>query len=105
MLLFETKFDIKPKVTQQVTGLLPGTQTVPAIFIKSNGSRNEPFAYGGADKTIIEARAIVLSDSSFKLDAVCSILRDMKYTTFPFIENKLPFNETHLLPYLPLPFF
>ena len=91
-ILFETKFDLKPKVTQTLTGLHPATQTVPAIFIKSNGSRNEPFAYGGADKTITEARAIVLSDSSIKLDAVCSILRDMKFTTFPFIETALPFN-------------
>ena len=33
-----------------------------------------------------------MSDSSFKLDAVCSILRDMKFTTFPFIETALPFN-------------
>lgn len=77
-LLFETKLFLNPKVggTSSNTGVESSTQTYPAIFIKDNGGRNEEFAMGGIEDTIINARAIVLADSLFNLDAVCGILKD-----------------------------
>lgn len=93
-LLFETKFFIRPKTTQILTGLQPEEQTYPAIFVKNDGGKNDPAAFGGMDSTIINVRAVVLSDSAFSLDAVCSILKDSVRTDVPIIEqDNLPFNS------------
>jgi len=92
-LLFNTKFELRPKANQTVTGLSPETQTYPAIFLKDNGGRNSPFAFGGLDLTNVSVRAIVLADSAFRLDAVCSIMRDLCYSTVPLLEPAdLPYN-------------
>jgi hypothetical protein len=92
-LLFNTKFELRPKVNQTVTGLSPETQTYPAIFLKDNGGRNNPFAFGGLDLTNVTVRAIVLADSAFRLDAVCSIMRDLCYSTVPLLDPEdLPYN-------------
>jgi hypothetical protein len=93
-LLFETKFTLNPATEEaSPTGLAPDAQTYPAIFIKNNGGQNEPFAFGGADDTIINARAIILADSTYELDAVCGILKDTARESLPLIENDtLPFN-------------
>jgi hypothetical protein len=92
-LLFETKFTLNPTTLEDPTGLASEAQTYPAIFIKNNGGRNEPFAFGGADDTVINARAIVLADSTYELDAVCGILKDTAREQLPLIDNdELPFN-------------
>jgi len=77
-LLFETKLVLNPRVGGLTpnTGVEANTQTYPAIFIKDNGGSNEEFAMGGIEDTTINARAIVLADSLFNLDAVCGILKD-----------------------------
>ena len=75
-LLFETKFELSPKVTQTVTGLKLNQQTYPAIFIRNEGGRNEPFAFGGEDMTHVNAGMVILGDSAYSVDAVCSILKD-----------------------------
>ena len=92
-LLFETQFKIRNPTDSTATGLPPSTMTYPAIFLKSNGSRNEPVAFGGLDETEFDLRAIVLSDDQFKLDAVASIFRDRQKTFVPLIpEANMPFN-------------
>jgi hypothetical protein len=92
-LLFENKIDLRPNTAQTITGLASETSTYPAIFIKNNGGTNDPFAFGGMDKTKIEARAIVLSDSQFKLDAACAIFKDQARTRVPVISDEnYPFN-------------
>jgi len=92
-LLFETKISLRNATTQEVTGLAPNVQTYPAIFIKNNGGRNEPFAFGGTDMTKINARAIVLSDSAFSLDAACAIMKESTRKYVPVITSEnLPFN-------------
>ena len=77
-LLFETKLVLNPRVGGLAanTGVEANTQTYPAIFIKDNGGSNEEYAMGGIEDTRINARAIVLADSLFNLDAVCCILKD-----------------------------
>jgi hypothetical protein len=85
--LFETQYYVRPKITQNITGLAPNTLTAPAIFIKSNKSVNEPFAFGGVVDAKIEIRAIVLADSLFNLDAVCGLLRDTAHRRIPLIRN------------------
>lgn len=91
-LLFETQYEIKPKVSQNPTGLAIESITYPCIFLKNNGGTNEPFALGGQDNTIMEVRAVVLADNMFNLDAVCSILKDTARRYVPLINNS-PFNS------------
>lgn len=93
-LLFETKYSTKPKTSNQITGLAPNTLTYPIIFVKNDGSKNIPFALGGTDTTEFYVRSVIISDSQFSLDAVCSILRDKVRTFVPIIEgNEMPFNS------------
>lgn len=92
-LLFEDKINLRAATTQVETGLAPEAETYPAIFIKNNGGQNEPFAYGGEDRTEINMRAIVLADSQFNADAVCSIFKDSVKTLVPIIpDENYPFN-------------
>ena len=91
-ILFETKYKLKPKVSQTLSGLPPDTETYPAIFVKNISSRNTPGYYGGIDLTNIGVRAVILADSAYSLDAVCSILADRNKTMVKLIEEKLPFN-------------
>ena len=92
-LLFETQFTVRNKTDLTAAGLPPSTMTYPAIFLKNNGSRNEPIAFGGEDQTETDIRAIVLSDDQYKIDAVGSILRDKVRTFIPLIpEANMPFN-------------
>jgi len=93
-LLFETKYEPTPKISRAISGLAPNTLTYPIIFLKSDGSYNEPFAFGGLDETCFNMRATVISDSQFSLDALCSILRDKVRTFVPLLEeNEMPFNS------------
>ena len=92
-ILFETKIGIRDKTSSTVTGLAPNVQTYPSIFIKNNGGSNEPFAFGGQDRTEINLRAIILADSQFNLDAACSILKDSAREEVPvFTDEKYPYN-------------
>lgn len=92
-LLFETQFQINPKTYQNPTGLPTNAETYPAIYLKNQGSSNEPLAFGGLDTTNFRIRAIVLSDDIFKLDAVASIFRDTNNSLIPLIhEEEMPFN-------------
>ena len=92
-LLFDTKFELRPKTTEVITGLQLNQQTYPAIFIKNEGGRNEPFAFGGEDMTHVNAGIIVLGDSAYSVDAVCSILKDSAREWVPIIErSELPFD-------------
>lgn len=92
-LLFDTKFKINPKYDQTLTGLAENEQTYPAVYLKNVGGSNVPFAFGGQDNSLMTIRAIVVSDSSFKLDAVNSIFRDLNKTNFALFESSdLPFN-------------
>jgi hypothetical protein len=84
-LLFETKIHLRPRITNPNTGLSPHSQTYPAIFLKNMGGFNEPFAFGGTDTTVTNVRAVVLADSAFHLDAVCSIFKDCVRDSIPLI--------------------
>ena len=93
-LLFETDFKLKPKVTQTInTGLFEDQQSYPVIFLKHNGSVNNPGAFGGQEFTSIDIRAIVLTNSQFTLDGICSIFRDTDDDNFYLFDaDEFPFN-------------
>lgn len=93
-LLFETQFKPRNKTDITATSIADNAMTYPAIFLKNNGGKNEPLAFGGEDLTNFDIRAIVLSDSQFKLDAVASIFRDRGKTFVGLIdEASMPFNS------------
>lgn len=89
-LLFNTKKSLNP--LQQTIGLDPDSEPCPAIFIKNMGGSPSDFALGGLQNHPLHARLIVLSDSVFKLDAVCGIFKNTKLKTVPII-GKTPFNS------------
>ena len=91
-ILFETQYQTRNKTIQNPTGIAPNSMSIPAVFIKNNGGINDPYAFGGMDKTNIEIRALILSDSMFNLDGVTSILRDTSRSYIPLIQNS-PYNS------------
>jgi hypothetical protein len=93
-LLFETAYEINPKTYQNPTGLPLNAETYPVIYLKYQGGKNKPLAFGGFDQTVGNVRAIILSDSVFSLDAVTSIMRDTSRELIPLIfPNEMPFNS------------
>jgi len=77
-LLIETKFDKNSRFDQEVDGgVKPYDQVVPAIFVSYEEGFNAPFAFGGEDTTNSMIRCVVFSESSYQLDGVFSILKDL----------------------------
>lgn len=92
-LLFEDAIKLRSSTTQTETGLAPNAATYPAVFIKNNGGENEPWALGGEDVTKTNIRAVVMADSQFNLDALCSIFKDSARLSVPvFPDEKYPFD-------------
>ena len=93
VILFETKYSVRPKTNQTITGLNEDQFNYPIIFVKNNGGQNEPLAFGGMDTTNIDIRLIIMTDSLFTLDAICSILKDSNRLYIPLISaQEMPFN-------------
>jgi len=94
-LLFERKYQIRPKASYQsgVKGLLPTEYTVPAIFFKHDKSMNKEVAMGGVEDTQSTINCILIADSQFLLDAAVSIIRDTTRDYIPELTaNEFPFN-------------
>lgn len=97
-LLFETKFSLRPKTSDEVvqnTSKLLGKQiTYPSIFIRMESSTGEDFAFGGLDKMISNFRCLVLAENTYSLDAACSILKDLRKTEFSILDtDSLPYTS------------
>ena len=94
-ILFQTQYTNRNKVSTVVpTGLEPGTKTYPVVYLKNDGSYNQPFAFGGEDNTVLKARAIVIADSQFEIDAIGSLFRDQINSNIGlFTAAEMPFNQ------------
>ncbi len=93
-LIFETKYVPRPRTVQTLTGLQSDQIAYPIIYIRQENTQNTPVAFGGFDCIKINARAVVISDSLFKLDAVFSIFRDQARTLVPILEESdFPLNS------------
>ena len=93
-LLFETKYSLKPKTTQTISGLYSNEENYPIIFLRDNGGQNDPFAFGGTDNSVTNLRAIILTDSMFSLDAATSLLKDQARNYIPLLGyGEMPFNS------------
>jgi len=93
-LLFETAYEVNPKTYQNPTGLPINANTYPIIYLKYQGGKNKPFAFGGMDQTVSNVRAIIMADSVFNLDAVTSIMKDSVRQNVPLLyPEDMPFNS------------
>jgi hypothetical protein len=94
-LLIETKFDKNSRFDQFVNdGVKPYDQVVPAIFLSYEEGINTPFAFGGEDTTHSNIRCVVFAESSYQLDGLFSILKDLNHTAISNVGfNEHPLNE------------
>jgi len=94
-LLIETKFDKNSRFDQEVTGGVRAyDQVVPAVFLSYEEGYNAPFAFGGEDRTISSIRCVVFAESSFQLDGLFSILKDLNNIAIANVGfNEHPLNE------------
>jgi hypothetical protein len=96
-LIVEKKYIERPKVGSSISksGIAPYEPLVPAIFINTQSQENEPFAFGGEDKTTMSFSATVICENSFQLDGVLGLFADTNEKTIPLI----PFTG---VPYTPM---
>jgi len=93
-LIVENKYTPTSDFPSANAAITPYDMTVPAIFISSETMQNDPFAFGGQDKTRTLVKAVIMSDDVYKLDGVLSIFSDARNEAFkilPFISH--PINE------------
>ena len=93
-LLFETKYSLKPKINQTVTGLGPSDATFPIIYIKPNFSFSKEWALGGTEDITNSYRVIILADSQFALDGATCLIRDRIRSIVPLFTgvSEMPFD-------------
>lgn len=88
-LIIESNHKINSRFFRENAGIPPYDQVVPAIFISNDGSKNDPFAFGGEDKTTTYFKAAVIAENLYMLDGVLSIFNDSSRTIF----SKIPFKD------------
>jgi len=94
-LIVESKFDSNGRFKQELSGIAPHKQVVPAIFVNPEVVENEPFAFGGEDKTTTNIRCVVFAENSYQLDGALSVFADSKNEVF----SKLNFSDYLLTEY------
>lgn len=92
--IYQTKFVTKSKTNIQPTGIPDDTLTIPVIAFKYNPGQNEPWEFGGTQKTNSQFRLLVISGDSYLLDGALSIFRDSSKSIFYLLDNdQLPYNS------------
>lgn len=90
-LLFFTKYTTRPKTAQSITGLPTDAITIPAIFLKIDGGRNDPFCLGGTDRKVTDIRGVIITKSAYELDAIGEILKNMSRLSCPLVDEGVKF--------------
>lgn len=94
-LIVESKFDSNGRFKQELSGIAPHKQVVPAIFVNPEVVENEPFAFGGEDKTTTNIRCVVFAENTYQLDGALSVFADSKNEVF----GKLEYSDYPLTEY------
>jgi hypothetical protein len=81
-LIVDSKFDSNGRFKQELSGIAPHKQVVPAIFVNPELVENEPFAFGGEDKTSTNIRCVVFAENTYQLDGAMSVFADSKNEVF-----------------------
>lgn len=91
-LIFETRIDFASQFPQAASGIPSDKVVCPGIFVRIDAMQSEPFCFGGTYNNIVPVRAIVLSDSSYKLNGVGNLFLDQKENNF-LVFSQTPINE------------
>lgn len=91
-LIYNTKLKFQQQYNVPKSGLPPNGEVAPCIYLRQTNSRNEPFAFAGQDNSIYNYRAVVMSDSEYKLDGIGSIFQDLNDRVCQILPNS-PFNR------------
>ena len=76
-LVVENKYTVNSRLPSAPYNYIsPYDDVVPAVFIASSDSRNNPFALGGMQDTQVTMKAVVLAEDPYQLDGVLSIFMD-----------------------------
>ena len=76
-LIVENKYSINSRLPSgPLTYIEPYDDVVPAIFLSTSQSENEPYAFGGMQETKVQAKAVVIAEDTYQLDGVLSIFMD-----------------------------
>lgn len=94
-LIVDSKFDTNGRFKQDISGIAPYKQVVPAIFVNPELSENEPYAFGGEDKTTTSIRCVVFAENTYQLDGALSVFADARNEVFAKLNfEDYPFNES-----------
>ena len=72
--------------------MAPYDEVVPAAFLSTTTSNNQPFAIGGEDNTISQISAVAFADNPYQLDGILSIFADASKQVF----NGIPYTGAPL---------
>jgi|TARA_B100001094_G_scaffold309845_1_gene343894 hypothetical protein len=68
--------------------------TIPAGFITTSKSRNDPFAFGGLDETVSTISVVIVANTNYELDFALSLFRDSAFSNFPVVPyERFPYGE------------
>lgn len=93
-LIYETKYEMKPKYLQQSTGLGPNKYVAPCIFVINDTTNNSPENLGGETyRKNLSIRAVVLSEDEQDLINVGSFFEDRAFSNFAILDST-PLNRS-----------
>ncbi|NDG53220.1 MAG: hypothetical protein EBY39_09395 [Flavobacteriia bacterium] len=93
-LIIDSKFDSNGRFKQELSGIAPHKQVIPAIFVNPELVQNEAFAFGGEDKTTTNIRCVIFAENTFQLDGALSVFTDSKNEVFSKLDfSDYPLNE------------
>jgi len=91
-LIIEGKYKVNARYTRELTYVAPYDEVVPAAFLSTTTSNNQPFAIGGEDNTISQISAVAFADNPYQLDGILSIFADASKQVF----NGIPYTGAPL---------
>jgi hypothetical protein len=94
-LIVENKYSINSRLPSgPLTYIDPYDDVVPAIFLSTAQSENEPFAFAGMQETKVQAKAVIIAEDTYQLDGVLSIFMDsIDETITPIPMSDYPITE------------
>ena len=93
-LIIESVFDTNSRFNQTSSPIPPYDQVLPAIFINNTRNINDPFAFGGQDKSMADIRCVVMAENIYQLDGALSIFNDSARECFTALAfEDYPLNE------------
>jgi len=94
VLLYDYKWFLNPKYPKlPISGLKENELTYPALYVNFQPKRNEPYAMGGMDNSIVNFRVLALTDTIFQRVAIDQLFMDAARRYFPlFSSAELPYD-------------